>query len=142
MKTLKLLLSSMFVAGLVAGSAACGGNPVGEIEKLADEMCECKDVDCAKKVAEKMEKVGEKYKGKKEEDFSDDQKAKLMAATMKMMECQSKLQGAGDMGGAAGGGAPAGEPPAGEAAGGEAAGGEAAGGEAAGGEAGGEADSE
>jgi hypothetical protein len=81
-----------------------------------------------------MEKVGEKYKGKKEEDFSDDEKAKLMAATMKMMECQSKLQGGGDMGGA-----PA-EPPA---AGGEAAGGEAAGGVAAAGdEAGGEANSE
>jgi hypothetical protein len=93
MRRIKFLFSSMFLAGAIAGGAACGGGEIGELEKLADEMCACKDAACATKVAEKMEKVGEKLKGKEKSDFSEADQKKVMAAAMKVMECQSKITG-------------------------------------------------
>ncbi|HLU68118.1 MAG TPA: hypothetical protein VKZ63_17665 [Kofleriaceae bacterium] len=99
MKTIKLFLASVFLAGAVAGTAACGGNEVAELEKLADEMCACKDMDCAKKVEEKLSKL----EGKEPDKYSEEDQKKIMAAAMKVASCQAKLQGAG------GAEAPAGE---------------------------------
>ena len=94
MRAIKFLFSSMFLAGAIAGGAACGGGEIGELEKLADEMCACKDAACAKKVEEKAEKAAEGLKKKDKADFSEDEQKKLMAIGKKMMECQAKIAGA------------------------------------------------
>ena len=91
MRTIKFLFSSMFLAGAIAGGAACGGGEIGELEKLADEMCACKDAECAKKVEEKLGKL----KGKDPSEYSEGDQKKIAAAAMKVMSCQSKLEAGG-----------------------------------------------
>ena len=65
-------------------SVGCGGGPVADIESMASEICKCEDEACA-------EKVTEKYEGKHDdfdpETLSDEDKARVEAAAMKMVGC-------------------------------------------------------
>ena len=89
-KKLTQLLSAAVVCAFFSLSAACGGgNPVKDMEGIADEVCECKDQACVEKVMEKAKKLGEKYKDAKEPSAGDMEKIK--AATTKMMGCATKI---------------------------------------------------
>ena len=76
---------------------ACGGN---ELDKLKDEMCACKDYDCAKAVDKKMEEAAKKMmkdpKDEKEQLEFIGKHAKLIAETE---ACKDKLRDAKKSGG-------------------------------------------
>ena len=98
MKKIKALLFSFGLAGLLLGAAACGSDPVKDMEGIANEMCACKDAACIKGIEEKLNKLGEKYKDTK--DISADDQKKLMGLAMKAAECGQKImQAEGGAGG-------------------------------------------
>jgi hypothetical protein len=103
---MKNILRSGAVLALVLGLTGCGGKAgeaIGEMKKLKDEMCACKDKACADKVAEKFAKMGEKHKDTKATETQMKEAGKVAEEYGK---CMMKAMGAGDMGAP-----PAGDPP-------------------------------
>ena len=94
MKTLKAVICAVGLSSLML--AGCGNSVVKEAEALADEICACKDAECAKKVQEKFMEWAKKNKDAK---GSESDIEKLTAVSKRIMECAMKIQ--------AGGGAPA-----------------------------------
>ena len=65
---MKNILRSGAVLALVLGLTGCGGKAgeaIGEMKKLKDEMCACKDKACADRVTEDFAALGEKHKNTK-----------------------------------------------------------------------------
>jgi hypothetical protein len=87
---MKNLIGIVFAAALAVG---CGKGGVGEIEKLKDEACACKDKACGdavnKKLDDAVEKMAKEMGGKEPDEATA---GKLMAAMMQAGECLSKLQ--------------------------------------------------
>lgn len=80
-----------FAFVLIIALAACGkGGAAGELGKLRDEACACKDKACADAVDKKLEKEIEKVTGSKEPDEAT-QKA-MAEAMLEAGMCLSKLQ--------------------------------------------------
>ena len=81
------------------GAAACGGGGgAGEMAKLKDEACACKDMACYDKVKDKwkeMEKGLEKKYPKKDDAPKDMQEA-YKKNRKAMRECRSKLDKSAD----------------------------------------------
>jgi hypothetical protein len=78
MKGIKVFLLSLGLGAFLVASSGCGSKVVKEFEKIKDEMCACKDKDCAEKVNKKFEdwlKKNEKAKGSK----GQQEKAKKVA---------------------------------------------------------------
>lgn len=89
----------MLVASVVFGLAACGKSAgdeaISKMEGFKDQVCACKDMECAKKVQEDMVKwfsdFAEKHKDDKDmkEDKALEEKADKIQDEMK--ECLKKL---------------------------------------------------
>jgi len=73
------------------GSVACGNSALKEMEGVVDEVCACKDMECAKKAMEKLEKIK-----KPEGEISEDDMKKGMEMAKKMQGCTEKLMKGGD----------------------------------------------
>ncbi len=87
---MKNILRSGAVLAMVLGLSACGGKAdeaIGELKKIKDEMCACKDKACAEKVTEKMMKMGEKHK---ETKATESQMKAAAAVTEELTKCMSK----------------------------------------------------
>jgi hypothetical protein len=103
--TLRALFLSLPLA-LSFSLAGCGGDSLdADAQKfvaLADEVCNCKDKECADKVKEKWEKLEDeldkKYEGKKDLDEKKMKEAfaKAEAAESKAKNCARKFSGGGD----------------------------------------------
>lgn len=86
---------------VVAGAlAACGKKKNNEaFEKtkaFADQMCACKDSDCAKKVTEEMTKWSQEWakNAKPEDNVPDpDQVKEIEAVSKQLTECTMKAHG-------------------------------------------------
>jgi hypothetical protein len=100
MKAMKIFLSSLGLAGLLAG---CGSSAVKEYEKMVKEICDCKDMKCVEDVQKKM---AEKAKEMTPKDADEAQKMakETQPLTEKMQKCMEDLAKKGGGGGAAGGG--------------------------------------
>lgn len=78
MKAMKVFLLSLGLGAFFVAGAGCGSKVVKEFEKIKDDMCECKDKECAEKVNKDFEewlKKNEKAKGSK----GQQEKAKKVA---------------------------------------------------------------
>ena len=74
-----------------AFSVGCGGGgSAGELGKLKDEACACKDKACAEAVDKKLEAEIEKLSGKGEPD--DATKKKIVEVMLEAGECLAKHQ--------------------------------------------------
>jgi len=120
-----MAIGSLGLALIVYASGCAKHEAVKEMERLADEVCQCKDFPCAQDLAIKGKEKLDKWKDAKVSK-SDEDDAKKAATRMK--DCMDKLAAAasGAAGSAAGavpsapaedpaaappaGGAPAGEP--------------------------------
>lgn len=93
-KALTYALASLTLGALFT-VAGCGGSKaedaVAATEKIADEVCACKDMDCAKAAMAKMDGLKEKYGDIDETKVSEDVKKKMMAVVGKMTGCMMKL---------------------------------------------------
>ena len=92
---MKNILRSGAVLAMVLGLSACGGKAdeaIGELKKIKDEMCACKDKACAEKVTEKMMKMGEKHKDTK---ATESQMKAASGITEELTKCMSKAMGMG-----------------------------------------------
>ena len=89
MKTLKIVICTLGLAGFLF-STACSKDPWKELEKAVDELCECKDAECVKKVKDKIDKI----EGPKDKEPSEEDIAKALKIMGKMQECESKIAGA------------------------------------------------
>lgn len=89
MKTIaKTLTPFLFTLTLLtAGACGGGGGTVGKLNKLADEMCECKDAKCATEVDKKVSELKKTAKKPKDSD-----KEKAQKALAKIRECWMKAQ--------------------------------------------------
>lgn len=85
MKTLKLLVGSLSLAGLLFTSA-CGNSAIKEFESVVDEVCKCKDLECAMKAISKMEKI------KEPKELSDSDKKKVKELGEKMEKCMENIK--------------------------------------------------
>jgi hypothetical protein len=97
MKGIKVFLLSLGLGAFLVASSGCGSKVVKEFEKIKDEMCACKDKDCAEKVNKKFEdwlKKNEKAKGSK----GQQEKAKKVAEeyTKCMMTAMAGTAAGGD----------------------------------------------
>ena len=105
MQNVRMAIGSL-VLGLYIFTTGCGKHEaVKEMEKMADEVCKCKDLTCAQDVATKGQEKMQKFK---DEKVSKSDEEAAMKAANKMSECMAKLTTAGT--GAAAGAAPGGEP--------------------------------
>ena len=103
MQNVRMAIGSL-VLGLFIFTTGCGKHEaVKEMEKMADEVCKCKDLTCAQEVATKGAEKMQKFK---DEKVSKSDEEAAMKAANKMSECMGKLT-AGAMGA---GGAPTGAP--------------------------------
>ncbi len=96
MNTPKLtqILGAAIVCAFLSLSTACGsGGMIADAEKIADEMCACKDAACLEEVGKKASKMQEKYKDMKDKKPSEDDMKKLMAVAEKMQKCTAKIVG-------------------------------------------------
>jgi hypothetical protein len=92
MKIFKLVLATVAFSSLLA-VGGCSKDKVKFMNEFADEICKCKDADCAKKVSEKFEK-----QAKDMGEPTEAEKKAMEPAMKKMMECMLKASGLGDMG--------------------------------------------
>lgn len=76
------------LAALVVGSLAMTGCK-SEIEKYADDLCNCKDKKCVDELDKAME---EKHKGEDKAEALKNLTDKDKAAIAKAMDCESKLK--------------------------------------------------
>jgi hypothetical protein len=89
---LKAIVMCLSLAGLMLGGAACGGDDiVDDAQKLADEVCACKDVACLEKAEAKGEEMKKKYQ--KSDKPSDEVMKKLMEIGKKVNECENRIKG-------------------------------------------------
>ena len=95
MKKFKALICSFGLAGMLLTGAACGDDPVKDMEKIVDEMCACKDVKCLEGVQKKMEEMGKKYADTDPKDMDAETMKKLTALGMKAAECGQKIMTGG-----------------------------------------------
>ena len=87
---MKTILCGGAVLALILGLSACGGKgdaAIGDMKKIKDEMCACKDKACAEKVTEKMMKMGEKHKDTK---ATEAQMKAMATITEELTKCMSK----------------------------------------------------
>jgi len=94
---MKNILRSGAVLALFLGlsGAGCGGKAdeaIGELKKIKDEMCACKDKACAEKVTDKMMKMS---KDNKDTKVTADQMKAASAITEELTKCMSKAMGMG-----------------------------------------------
>ena len=86
---MRAVLSSLLLSAVMMG-VGCGGGDSAAIKehaKIVEEMCACKDADCAKKVDSKESSWRMKnYKGLSKQD-----KGKMKNARQKLVECRDKL---------------------------------------------------
>jgi hypothetical protein len=97
--------SVMPTAALVVFAlAACGGksasdttpaqpsdDPVVELTRLKDRLCACDTTDCAAKVGEQLNALGERQKGA---PISDAQLQQAQAANAEIDRCMARITGA------------------------------------------------
>lgn len=85
-------MKKILLVGSIVFAAACGGkadNALKELEGFKDKMCACKDASCADGVEKEMMEWAKKMKDEvKEEDISDEQKAKGKEISKAMRECR------------------------------------------------------
>lgn len=93
MKTVKVLLSSLGLAGLLF-VGACKDDPVADMEKMVDEVCACEDKECLDKAMKKAQEMGKKYQGK-EGDLSEEDMKKVQKLGKKMMKCAMEIETGG-----------------------------------------------
>jgi hypothetical protein len=81
--------TTLAAAALLVGLAACnsGGEKADEVEALANKMCACADVECAKKVDTEVTEWATKNKGTKVGKAAFE---RVQAAGKKMVECGKK----------------------------------------------------
>src|SRR5689334_1787989 len=104
MKAMKILLSSLGLAGLLFSAGACGGGAAKEYEKMVNEICACKDMKC---VEEAQKKMAEKAKDMQPKDADEAAKMakEMQPLTEKMQKCLEEIAkkgaggGEGDKGG-------------------------------------------
>ena len=88
MKLLKIMVATLSLGALLA-AGGCGKNKaVAAAEKMATDVCACKDLNCAQEVVVKAAKDMEKFKDAKGSEA--DAKAIVEAGT-KMQKCMEKL---------------------------------------------------
>ncbi len=92
---IRAIVMSLSLAGLMFGGAACGGGDdiVSDAQKLADEVCACKDQACLDKVDAKADEMKKKYK--KTDKPSEEVMKKLMEIGKKVDECEDRIKGQG-----------------------------------------------
>jgi outer membrane murein-binding lipoprotein Lpp len=88
MKNFKMILAAVALSIVVAGCSK--SKAVGEINKLKDEACACKDLACGEAVSKKMLSTLEEL-GKGSEPSESDQKA-IMKSMGELEGCISKLK--------------------------------------------------
>ena len=71
--------------------AACGGGDAGELGKLKDEACACKDKACGEAVNKKLDAAIEKM-GKDGKEPDEATQAKIMSVMMEAGQCLAKLK--------------------------------------------------
>lgn len=79
-----------FLLAAVGCLTACGGSAaVEEMERIADKVCECKDMDCVKQVQKEQEewvaKNGDSFAGTEADG------ERMNKANAKMTECVTKV---------------------------------------------------
>src|SRR5258706_15034565 len=84
----RLRVGIVMALGLAACGKPSGADAVKAAEKLADAICACKSLDCAKKAGEDGAKELDKYKGAKPDAKQD---AALKAAGLRASDCIGKL---------------------------------------------------
>ena len=90
-------IAIMFVAAMALASFGCkkkgGGEAMAKMQEFTDQMCACKDADCAKKVSDAMTTWAESQP--KDQKVSDDDKKKGEEMGKKLGECMQKAMGMG-----------------------------------------------
>ncbi|MBX3155357.1 MAG: hypothetical protein KF773_05125 [Deltaproteobacteria bacterium] len=84
---MKKLTTTLFLS-LALFATACGKGKAGEVIKLKDELCACKDKKCAEEVNKKLDAELEKFKTEPDEETT----AKLMGAMIEAGECLAKFE--------------------------------------------------
>jgi hypothetical protein len=80
--------------GLLAGLSACGGKKeADQMTKYADEMCQCKDIQCAERIFPEIEKWTTANTGKKVETKAAD---RYNASLDRTQKCYDKLMAEAD----------------------------------------------
>ena len=85
-----ILAITAFAFMLTTVGCSGGGGPVADMESMAKEICDCKDKECAEKVGEKY--PDDKYSDADIEKLSDEDKARIEAAAMKMFGCMLGME--------------------------------------------------
>lgn len=86
--------AALTVIGMVFLFVACGGDFAKDGEKIADEMCACKDSACADKVKEKWVALGKKAREefKEKEDVPKDLMEKMDKIEKRYRDCRDKVK--------------------------------------------------
>ena len=86
MTMMKKLVLVLCVLPMAFAFSGCGESKVvKDMNAVADGVCECKDLDCAKKAFGPVEKMEEP------KEISDEDKKKVESAMKKAGECMAKL---------------------------------------------------
>jgi hypothetical protein len=110
----KKKISIVFMAGMALASFGCkkkgGGDALGKMTEMADDMCKCKDKDCADKVVAKMKTWSDEQAKNADKnataDTNPDDAKKFQEVNTKYSDCMTKAM--------TGGAPPAGDKPAGD----------------------------
>ncbi len=97
MKGFRAVFLSLGLGLFLVASVGCGSKVVKEFEKVKDEMCACKDKECAEEVNKKFEEWMDKNKSAKGSQGQQDKAKKVADEYMKcMMSAMSSGAATGD----------------------------------------------
>jgi hypothetical protein len=85
---MKFAAVSIGMFALLALPACKGGEVVAKTKEFTDKICACKDMDCAQKVTEEMQKWAEENK---DAQGTESQAKEIEAETKRLTECMTKL---------------------------------------------------
>jgi hypothetical protein len=88
----KLFLTASVVFGLLGCGGSAGDEALAKMEGFKNDICACKDKECAEKVMKDMMEWGEKFeKDNKDKKPSKEQEEKGDKIGKEMQECMTKL---------------------------------------------------
>ena len=74
-------------------AVGCKKDVFDKMEALVDEMCDCKDAECAGAVMTKLDELGEELSKLDKSKISAEDRTRAMAQVKRMTECQTKITG-------------------------------------------------
>jgi len=91
---MRKLQATLMMVAFVFSVAACGGGEKGQMESLAKEACECKDMKCYDGVKDKWKAMEKGLEGKypKRSDAPKDLIEAYSKNRKSMRECRKKLR--------------------------------------------------